>query len=640
MKTSLTNLTRLFSARPNSMLRPNDLAQVQLQEQEAKRKSFEAPLTESQRQNIIQDSLKGGPEHLLSNVNEKSPRLVKIGDSDQKQKILEPRNQLEAYGKSMSSYTLDRVSPVRAIYDQDVRDNEPTSLAHGTTGNNPLQKALKHDKQHDTSTFPLSHGQVIPELSQEDKNEQSLDQGTQSSNSMEDSTEIYDPENDKHGNFNMQNDPSSPERVTNIDLANEPMIAKNLEMRKEYMKKLPVWVKNSAGSNHVVADLGVSQQFGAVYSKNEQEFLENIHVYKVERLAGFAQTPSDLHVAAGEQPFPWEQDEEPDSEKWFDNTVSRNPVIEGFRYKYWCLLAKDISDKIASDAQFLNINLDAAQVGVQEARRAELLKAQKALEYDKRTAGGLSKWWRFGAQGLPKNGKDPKVMANREQLLRNWYLVWLQFVNSFDNILRVAHAKKAKKCQLISPQNQIGSVAKRNYLWKMFEDAVAAIRATRDVETQQMKNKRYTFKVVSLPTHYQKKMYRLEKDVNEDFKFTTIKDDLPKKHPLYAYKGWQVDAISVDGGKSFIDCEEYKDLQNENVAQALTSENRRIRLKKAKETKAIKQMEDEAVVRNALAGEDAVPNGYQHVTLPELKGVDPSQYSHQRLLQEIQKQRE
>ena len=79
----------------------------------------------------------------------------------------------------------------------------------------------------------------------------------------------------------------------------------------------------------------------------------------------------------------------------------------------------------------------------QKNKRKQVISAYNALDSDK--------WKLFGGK---KNGVDSDVYGKRMILLQKWYNAWEQFAESFD-----------AKVEL--------------YTWKLFEDAVAQVRAVR-----------------------------------------------------------------------------------------------------------------------------------------------------------------
>jgi hypothetical protein len=122
---------------------------------------------------------------------------------------------------------------------------------------------------------------------------------------------------------------------------------------------------------------------------------------------------------------------------------------ETFRYKYWALLAEKLYKKIEGsfwavrwrDPVYSDANLNPDQ----QTKRMQVIHAYKALNKDKRHKG------LFGGK---KDGVNKNVMKNRRGLLDNWYQAWFNFANS------------------LSTQETLHS-------WKLFETAVAEVRAVR-----------------------------------------------------------------------------------------------------------------------------------------------------------------
>ena len=325
-------------------------------------------------------------------------------------------------------------------------------------------------------------------------------------------------------------------------LATLPSRVRNRDDNKNWVKGLykikrtgvslsdPTWRQPDfwSATDHIVAPFQcvLVNQFTSTHGAQNED---GVTVYTVNNLAGFSEKGSKLQI---QETFVSTLDQTPAHydellDQWHEAGIMTQPYIrngqesgftkedvfntpvhfdnevkqgaETFRYKYWAELAKQINDKVTTDPLLSKKNLapksewcpkakdhiiakDATeQFEAQNEARTQLIKAYKALEWDK-----------YSLFKENRDGTNVEVINRRQQKLQQWYNAWLNFVNTFDNDLRSLVDKNGKTVvihrynEYVSPtdpykyQEIDNRVAMRNYVWKHFEKAVARVRKIRN----------------------------------------------------------------------------------------------------------------------------------------------------------------
>jgi hypothetical protein len=225
-------------------------------------------------------------------------------------------------------------------------------------------------------------------------------------------------------------------------------------------KAAPVSQKNAPVSPNTASDLLIdtpkSQEIDTPKSQSgivdERISYEQFDPDILERFAPFVQKADD--PVAKQMGAPYTEYQVKDLKGFapedLRNKSSLQQTIkigeETFRYKYWALLAEKLHKKISGAfcLRFRDpVYADSKMNNNQKNKRKQVISAYNALDSDK--------WKLFGGK---KNGVDSDVYGKRMILLQKWYNAWEQFAESFD-----------AKVEL--------------YTWKLFEDAVAQVRAVR-----------------------------------------------------------------------------------------------------------------------------------------------------------------